>query len=67
MKKITFNSISLFGVIALTVGFLLLRGGVTYAADRKTPIQGEAFTLTEKDKDFVTSDQKSTGTTNICD
>lgn len=57
------NMISLFGILTLTVGTVLLSGVKTYAADRNVSIEGHVFTLDEKDKGFEINQQQATKTT----
>ena len=57
------NMISLFGILTLTVGTVLLGGVKTYAADRNVSIEGHVFTLDEKDKGFEINQQQATKTT----
>lgn len=55
--------ISLSGIVGLMISAFLFGGMKTYAADRKVSIDGQAFTLAEKDKGFVINQQQATKTT----
>lgn len=57
------NMISLFGILTLTVGTVLLGGMKTYAADRNVSIEGHVFTLDEKDTGFEINQQQAMKTT----
>ena len=63
MNKKKSKLISLFGMLTLTAGAVLFGGVKTYAADRKVSIEGQVFTLAERDKDFVINQQQATKTT----
>lgn len=55
--------ISLSGILVLMVGAFLFGGAKTYAADRNVSIEGQVFTLAEKDKGFVIDQQQAAKTT----
>ena len=55
--------ISLSGILGLMISAFLFGGMKTYAADRKVPIDGQVFTLTGKNKDFVIDQQQATEAT----
>ena len=55
--------ISLSGIVGLMISAFLFGGMKTYAANRKVSIDGQAFTLAEKDKGFVINQQQATKTT----
>lgn len=63
MNKKKSKMISLFGMLTLTAGAFLFGGVKTYAADRNVSIEGQVFTLAEKDKGFMIDQQQVAKTT----
>jgi len=63
MNKKKSTTISLSGMLVLMVGAFLFGGAKTYAADRNVSIEGQVFTLAEKDQGFMIDQQQVAKTT----